>query len=325
MSDKILNCMCFCGVGLLYIKNEEVIMLNPCEHLVHKHCFIDNNCKCCPYCNTKVTSITRGGDFMKDPSLYQKCVDILSVTNFDDAMDISYDDALLKIPRLVFTAVRVPFTKGFENGRALCGDLLRLSNIKIKVKGLDKIKDEPKIFVANHTCYLDVLVMFYVLKAGFVASATIKNNTMMRPLLDVIPILTVELNKKGGSSTVKRMKEYVNNMGPLCVFPEGMLSHPSTLMKFRTGAFNVGCAIYPVVLKYKNLLADTSISDFILKLGSSKSETVEMMILDPFYPPFNDDKIEFVRKTMADKGELLLARTSNKDIDSSKTKGKIGR
>ena len=44
--------------------------------------------------------------------------------------------------------------------------------------------------------------------------------------------------------------------------------------------------------------------------------------MDPFYPPFDDNKIESVRTEMADKGELLMARTSNKDVNNTKKKKK---
>jgi len=35
---KNINSRCHCGNGLPWIK-EEVIMLEPCEHLIHKKCF----------------------------------------------------------------------------------------------------------------------------------------------------------------------------------------------------------------------------------------------------------------------------------------------
>ena len=57
-----------------------------------------------------------------------------------------------------------------------------------------------------------------------------------------------------------------------------------------------------------------SSTDFLLKIMSCQKEVIEMHILEPFYPPFDDHKIEMVRRAMANKGNLLLARVSNRDV-----------
>lgn len=322
--NKTINSVCCCKTVLNYWKDHEVIMLSPCEHLIHKQCFNEKNTDKCPYCDQKVTSIIRADSYKNNPNLYQQCVDILAMTNIDDTVDVNYDKAIFNLPRIASLAARIPFTKGFENGRALCGDVLRLSNLKIKVKGLKKIKDEPKIFVVNHTSYLDFCIIYYVLKLGFLATSSIVKNPITRSMVSIIPTLLIEIGKKGGSDTVNRMKEYVENTGPLCIFPEGMITHPATIGKFRTGAFMVGVPIYPVVLNYKNRILDLGLMEFCLKYGSGYSEVVEMQILDPFYPPFDDEKIELVRKAMADAGNFHLSRVSNKDIDNTGNKS-IGR
>ena len=125
-----------------------------------------------------------------------------------------------------------------------------------------------------------------------------------------IPEQPVELTE----NTVEKIRNYVDKTGSICLFPEGMLTHPSTLTRFRTGAFHVGRPIYPIVLKYKNVISDMSAKDFILKISSSQNETIEMYILDPFYPPFDDEQIEKVRMAMGRVGGMFLSRVSNRDI-----------
>lgn len=311
--------MCFCKTALNYWKGHEVVMLSPCEHLIHEQCFIKKKTNCCPMCNTKVTSVIRVDEYKKNPKYYQQCVDILTMTNVDDSVNINYDNALLNLPRMASLMMRIPFTSGFENGRALVGDAMRLSNLKIKVKGLKKIKNEPKIFVVNHSCYLDFAVVYYVLMPGFLSTASIVNNPITKQMVEIVPTLLVEIGKKGGSDTVNRMKKYVEKNGSLCIFPEGMITHPATIGQFRSGAFMTGVPIYPVVLNYKNRVSDLELSDFCLKIGSGHSEVVNFEVLDPFYPPFDDKKIEEVRIAMANAGNLHLSRVSNKDITNSKT------
>ena len=94
MDNKIINIMCFCKISLQW-KRDEVIMLNPCEHLVHKSCYNNWNHILCPVCKKTVKSITRAKDYKKNHKLYQKCVDILSATNHDDKTKVTYDDTLL--------------------------------------------------------------------------------------------------------------------------------------------------------------------------------------------------------------------------------------
>lgn len=315
--NKIINSMCYCDIALNY-KRDETVMMEPCEHLIHLECYNNLKEKICPFCKTKVDSLTRLNSYKKDPKLYQKCVDILSMTNIDNMMNISYENALLNIPEMLLTTIKLNVSDKFEHVIKLIGDTFRRCNIKIKVKGYEKIKPGPKVYIGNHTCNLDPLVMCYVLKTGFVSSSTIKNNPLTRKLVDLVPMFLVEIGKKKNS--VEEMKKYIKKEGSLCIFPEGMYSHKSTISRFRTGAFNMGYPIYPIILKYKNYMSDMTLSDFILKVYSDNSEYIEFIILDPFYPPFNDDKIEAVRFKMAEVGDMMLARTSNRDMNNFKKK-----
>lgn len=310
---KVINTICHCKASLMW-KKLEVVMLNPCEHLIHKKCLNDG--KFCPICKIPINSITRLDDYKSNSNLFQKCVDILSMTNTDDMMKISYDDALLNVPELLITTIRLTIAEGFETSHNIVRDLFKTANIKIKVSGLEKIKSGPKVFIANHTCHLDFLSIFYVLKTGFAASSTIKNNPFTLKISKILPTHIIEIGKK--TNSVVEMKKYVEKHGSICLFPEGMFSHHLTISRFRTGAFYIGYPVYPIVLKYKNYMGDTSLIDFILKTHCENSECIEFTVLDPFYPPFNDDKIELVRFAMAESGNLLLARTSNRDVNNTK-------
>lgn len=315
--NKIINSVCHCKTSLQW-KKLEVIMLDPCEHLIHKKCFESLNTDSCPFCKTKVSLIVRLRDYKKNPNLFQKCVDILSQTNTDELMKISYDDAILNIPEIILTTVRSAISKGTDEGHKLIKDLLKTANVKIKVSGLEKIKKGPKVFIANHTCYLDFMAIFYVLKTGFASSSTIKNNPLTEKISKIVPTYFIEIGKS--SNAVKGMKKYIEDNGSICLFPEGMFSHNITLTRFRTGAFYIGYPVYPIVLKYKNYMSDTSLFDFVLKTHSEKSECIEFTVLDPFYPPFDEKKIELVRFAMAEAGKLLIARTSNRDVNNTKNK-----
>ena len=57
-----------------------------------------------------------------------------------------------------------------------------------------------------------------------------------------------------------------------------------------------------------------------MKIASRQKEIIEVHILDPVYPPFDDQKIETIRQLMANRGGMVLSRVSNKDINENKSK-----
>jgi 1-acyl-sn-glycerol-3-phosphate acyltransferase len=236
------------------------------------------------------------------------------MTNYNSGK-INYAKILTSMPDGLSTILQLPLSKGVENGKKLCENMFHMNNIKIRVHGLDKIKNGPKVYISNHTTNLDFLILFYILGCGFLASSNINDNPITKSLTNIIPILMINRGEK--TNTVEKMKEYVENNNTICLFVEGMMTNPNTLIKFRTGAFHIGHTIYPIVLKYKNNICDMDFGKFILKLFSEQTEEVDMYVLDPFYPPFDETKIELVRQAMAKTGNLLLSRVSNRDIVDS--------
>lgn len=309
--NKHLNARCICN-NMTSIKNE-VIMMNPCEHLIHKSCYnaLKNN-KICPFCNSYIFDITRFSDFKKDKTIYQKAIDILCLTNIDDMSDYSIIDVLINAPKVLSTFAKFPFSKGIDAGRKLCEDAFFMNRFKINVSGMEYLKNEPKVFISNHSSNMDFIILFYLLGTGFLAFSGMKDNIITNQLLKIMPCMLIDRGKK--NNTVEKMKEYIKEHGSICLFPEGLITHPKTLARFRTGAFNVGFPVYPIVINYSTTLVDTNSSKFILKLFSNNDITIDIKILKPFYPPFNDDKIENVRNYMARKGNFMLSRVSNKDV-----------
>jgi 1-acyl-sn-glycerol-3-phosphate acyltransferase len=114
------------------------------------------------------------------------------------------------------------------------------------------------------------------------------------------------------------MKKFIKSHGSICLFPEGAMTHPETIIKFRTGAFHLGYPIYPIVIRYESPMTDFDITNHALKLISQKKTVIYMDILGPYYPPFSKDDIENIRKDMAKVGNMLLSRVSSKDV-SEKT------
>jgi len=311
--NKILNSICFCNKALS-LNKDSILMILPCEHMIHNLCY-NNSIYTCPICNNKIKNIIGIKDAIKMKD-YQKYSDILSVTNYDYNTNINYLGIFGNTISIIDFLLNIPLSNGYEDGKILCKKIFNLNNMKITVYGLNKIKNEKKVFISNHSSYLDPIILFYILNCGFVASSFVTNNIIGRKLVKIIPTLIINRGKK--TNTVDKMKEYINKNGSICIFPEGMITHPKTISRFRSGAFNTGFPVYPVVILYDNAPADhESMMSYILKICSNKKIDIKIKILDPYYPingKFDKDTIEEIRYNMSRKGDLLMSRVSNKDL-----------
>jgi 1-acyl-sn-glycerol-3-phosphate acyltransferase len=309
--DKIINSRCICGLGLSW-KEDIIVMLEPCEHLIHRNCITSNEC---PFCKTKIEKLYRENELKKlikkDPKYYQKYIDIVCMKNVNNICRKDMTKIITNLPTIMDIIGRIPFSKGFNEGHKLCRDAFSLANVKLTIIGRKNITTQNKIIISNHTSIMDFMVMFYIFKCGFLASNSVKETMLGKMISEIIPILFIDRGKD--TNTVEKMKEYVNKRGSLCLFPEGIIVHPETLAQFRTGAFYTDQPILPVVINYNPVVNDSSVGEFFQKFASQNSINVTVRILPIEHPPFTIDRINLIRKKMAKAGDLALSRVSNRD------------
>lgn len=313
---KTTNTFCCCDKHMTTFQDKYIIVV-PCYHIFHRKCFESFPRKFCPLCRVRVTNVLTE-DFIKanisiENQLFnQLATDILSLKPFYHYTPISYSQTLSSLPRILARISELMKIKSFEdcynvNKRILC-DL----NFKIKLKGA-KLEKKQCVFIGNHNSYLDPLVLFHLTKCRFLGSnAVLKGNPMGEKIMKYGPLITFTRGKeKAMDKLIKFVKESNKSM---CIFPEGMITHPKTIGKFRSGAFNLGIPVQPIIINYDPVIMGESLNDFVIKLASQKRVDVEVIVLPPFYPPFSEERIERVRKKMAQAGKLLLSRVSNRDI-----------
>lgn len=242
---------------------------------------------------------------------------MVSMKNFDDLYSSRVN--MFNMIDIFGIVSSFPFLSGIEDGRNGCGEVLNLMNSKIIAQGMKNIDEKnPRVYIANHTTYLDFLVIFYLLKCGFLASSVIGDTWVGQQAINIVPLLIIERGKD--TNTVDKMKEYIKEKGSICIFPEGMITHPDTIIQFRTGAFYTGYPIYPVVIRYDPIIYDTDMNKLINKISSQPNITIYVDILPVENPPFNSNKIESIRMKMGKAGNLALSRVSNRDIKDSDIK-----
>lgn len=133
---------------------------------------------------------------------------------------------------------------------------LFLAGIRLKVLNAGRVPAYPCVVVANHSSYLDGVVLYAALPPvfGFVIKREMSRVPLANLLLRRIGAHFVDRGQgnKGARDTRKLLKKAASG-GSLAFFPEGTFSTTPGLMKFRAGAFLVaarsGFPVLPVAIR----------------------------------------------------------------------------
>lgn len=256
-----------------------------------------------------------------DESLHhQRFADILSVSYYDNMSHNTPTRFLDSVFDLATLFARLPFVTTPTGGKDLCAQVFALNNLTMKVYGIDKIKQEKnKVYICNHVSHLELAVIYYLLGTGFLASSIVGQSAIVDQAKKVIPLLTFERGSKDRNfNIVDKMRDFVDEKGSICLFPEGIMKHPDSLTRFRTGAFHINRPIYAITIRHNDIIADGYINGFLYKLGAKRDINMEVHILGPYYPPYTPQDIEQIRIDMAYYGNMVLSRVSNRDVKDQK-------
>jgi hypothetical protein len=348
--DTIVNMSCICSK--YFYANEKILYILPCCHIIHEKCFnshilnflyrnfnnklnqlnVDNNNSQiiikCPSCNHMINNVLTEYKINSKKKYHQYKIDIKSI-RLDNSGQINYINlplGMVKFTSFINNAIisnsEADYLKTLEYG-------LHLINTKINI--IDNTKNNPitiiknKIYwinpedinrkiviISNHSHYLDALVIYYLFRCGFVASEFVNNSDIGRLFATKLKLL---IFKRGVDvNMVDKIKEYLKEYKKITIFPEGAMSNNETLMRFRTGAFYIGEAICPIVIKYDKIIYDDDMKKMLLKLITQNEIKINVYINDLAYPPFNDTKINDVRNKMIKIGNFENSRVSNKSV-----------
>ncbi len=336
--DRIVNYVCFCKKN--FKVGSPILYGLPCCHMFHEKCFnkyiLENQLKTndkknlldCPICNEKIETVLNENKINSKDKYIQYKNDILSV-KLDNSAEINYVTlpiSIVKLTSMVNKTILIENQKQFINTLEY---ILKGMNIKINI--IDNTKRNPfnivnnslewkskkdnnekVVIISNHSHYLDSFILHYIFRCGFVSSDFINATDLGRLIASKCKLL---IFKRGvDTNMVEKIKEYLNEMKKIVVYPEGAMANNNTLLRFRTGAFYTGAAICPVVIKYKNFVYDDDIKLTLLKLITQDEISVDVYINDFEYPPFDNQKIEKIRDKMAKIGNLKKSRVSNRNV-----------
>ena len=171
-------------------------------------------------------------------------------------------------------------------------------------------KNKKKILIVNHSHYLDSFVLYYLFRAGFVASEFLNSLDIGRLIAQKCKLL---IFKRGvDTNMVTKIKEYLEEKKTIVIFPEGSMGNNNSIRKFRTGAFYADAHICPIVIKYNPFVWDDDYKTFILKIISQKEIIVDIHVNDLHAPPFSTEQIQKIRSDMLTMGQMKDSHVSNR-------------
>ena len=335
----ILNSMCYCKE--YFYNKDKISLIYPCNHFVHEKCIneyifekiyknknLTFNMLECPFCKTAVSSIITENKIKKNKKLLQYKIDLDSI-RMDNSGSTNYSLLPLSVVKLGSFMNKLIISQTENDLLDTAEIFFKTCNIKINV--IDNTKNNPIkyvnntimwknkkdassniVLISNHTHYLDSFVIYYLFKSGFVSSEFINKTDIGRIIASKCNLLI--FNRSKDTNMVEKIKKYLEEKRIITMFPEGAMGNHKTLLRFRTGAFYVGAPICPIIIKYNPFVWDDDLQTLIFKLTTQTEITVDVIVSDLIYPPFDEQKIDDIRKFMAEVGNLKLSRVSNKAI-----------
>ena len=336
----ILNSMCYCKD--YFTNNEKISLVYPCNHFVHEKCIneyifqqitknknLSFNMIECPICKTIVSSIITESKIKKNKKLTQYKIDLESIRMDNSSSFINYSLLPLSIVKLGSFMNKLIISQTENDLLDTAEIFFKTCNIKINV--IDNTKNNPiqyvnntitwknnkdissnVVLISNHTHYLDSFILYYLFKSGFVSSEFINKTEIGKIIASKCNLLI--FNRTKDSNMVEKIKKYLEEKHVITMYPEGAMGNHKSLLRFRTGAFYVGAPVCPIIIKYNPFVWDDDLQTLIFKLTTQTEVKVDVIINDLVYPPFDNQKIDDIRKFMSKIGNLKLSRVSNKAI-----------
>ena len=149
---------------------------------------------------------------------------------------------LVVIPLSIFLTITPSLKLRRKLTRGACKTLFFMGGIQVTLTGLENLPETHCIVIANHSSYLDGLLLMAALPPRF--SFVIKREVTAVPVLHLIlrriqSHFIERSNRATAGQHLKQLIRYAENGNSLGVFPEGTFRVEAGLRPFQKGAFAV--------------------------------------------------------------------------------------
>lgn len=192
-------------------------------------------------------------------------------------------------PHLTSKAIgrRSPWPRRFLAGAA------RIAGVRARVEG-DALAPHSLV-VANHTSWLDILILAGATGARFVSKAEVAAVPLIGWLSNQNRTIYVDRSERGDAhGQVRRIADALADPQPLVIFPEGTTGHGRTLLPFRSTLLAAaaplppGAILRPVAVDYHDAIdrvawhsGEPGLANAVRVLGLPGTRRVTIRLLDP--------------------------------------------
>jgi 1-acyl-sn-glycerol-3-phosphate acyltransferase len=183
--------------------------------------------------------------------------------------------------------------------RRFLGRAAHIAGARVEVEG--KPLDPHSLVVANHTSWLDILILGGATGTRFVSKAEIERVPLIGWLSDQNQTLYIDRAERGDAhGQVRRIADALGDGQPLVIFPEGTTGDGRSLLPFRSTLLHAvappppGTNIRPVALDYRESVdviawhgGEPGLANALRVLGLKGRRHVTVRLLDPLPPSAN--------------------------------------
>ncbi|KAI9137127.1 hypothetical protein BKA69DRAFT_1020261, partial [Paraphysoderma sedebokerense] len=199
-----------------------------------------------------------------------------------------------------------------------CKAILKAFSSKIKYHGQKPKLHKPHVFIANHTSFVDYIILsgdqFPLAVISQVHGGIL--GFIQKNILSLNGSVTFQRKDKSARGTVaQKAREHVHrpNSSPLLIFPEGTCVNNEYTVLFQKGAFDLDCTICPVAIKYDKSKLDPywntrkqTFTKHFLYIMTRWSLEADVWYLPPMQKLPGETAIDFANRVKA-----LISKTAN--------------
>eukprot|EP00249_Psilotum_nudum_P021534 c28146_g1_i1 orf=516-1382(-) len=240
---------------------------------------------------------------------------------------------LLAVGWVVFLGLFIPLhhvLKGYDEIRQklerglvefMCSVFVASWTAVVRYHGPRPSRRSRQVYVANHTSMIDFIILeqmtaFAVIMQKHPGWVGLLQTTILESVGCIWFNRTEAKDREIVSRKIKQHIEDPNN-NPLLIFPEGTCVNNEYTVMFKKGAFELGCTVCPIAIKYNKIFVDAfwnskkqSFTMHLVRLMTSWAVVCDVWYLEPQTSRPSETPIEFAERVRS----LIAKRAGIKKV-----------